>query len=270
MTRSPSPSRGRGDVQRLAGDERRVVAGQERDRGGDLLGLPDPTHGRRGDHALHEPLPDLAELLRGGGQERCVDRSGRDGVHPHPEPRGLARDRAREADHPGLGRRVDRRALRADPAGLGRDVDDRARAAALHPVEHGVRDRDRAAQVDADHVVPQRLVGVDEEREAVGARVVDEHVERPERVLGNRHPGTRGGSVGDVHLHRDAVDLAGHVARTGLVEVGHRHPRALGGQPPGGGRADPRRAAGDERDPTLESHRRSLVAKWGRRCRAPY
>ena len=44
-----------------------------------------------------------------------------------------------------------------------------------------------AAEVHAEDEVPQVLVGVDEEREAVGARVVDEHVDRADRLGGRAH-----------------------------------------------------------------------------------
>ena len=45
-----------------------------------------------------------------------------------------------------------------------------------------------AAQVDREHEVPQLLVGVDEEREAIGAGVVDEHVDRAERLASRATP----------------------------------------------------------------------------------
>jgi hypothetical protein len=95
---------------------------------------------------------------------------------------------------------------------------------------------------------------VHEEREAIGAGVVDQHVERPERLhgRGDALAGRRG--VGHVHPHGEAVDLARHVPRARLVDVGDRDPRALGGQPPDRGRPDPRRAAGDQRDPSFEPH----------------
>ena len=48
-------------------------------------------------------------------------------------------------------------------------------------------------------------------------------------------------------------------------EVGDRHARALGGQPPRRRRADPRRAAGDERDPSLQPHGRAAYTSRLRR-----
>ena len=140
---------------------------------------------------------------------------GRDGVDAHAVARGLARDRAREADHARLGRRVDDRALRADAARLGGDVDDRAAAAlAACRRQHRVRDGDRAAQVDAEDEVPQRLVGVDEEGEAVGAGVVDEHVDRAELALGLRRPPDRHRRrVGDVELRRARPSISPATSR---------------------------------------------------------
>ena len=59
---------------------------------------------------------------------------------------------------------------------------------------------------------------------------------------------------------RRAERLAAGARLTDAIdEVRHRHPRALGSEPPRGGRADARRAAGHERGPALESHRGGSV-----------
>ena len=112
-------------------------------------------------------------------------------------------------------------------------------------------DGERAAQVDAQHEVPQARVGLDEEGEEIGAGVVDEHVDRAERLadLGDR--GGDGLHVGDVHAHGVPFQLGGNGAGALLVEVGDRHARTFGGKAPSSGGTDPRGRAGDESDLSL-------------------
>ena len=202
--------------------------------------------------------------LRGGVEQRRLDRSRRHRVAAHAIARGLAGDRLGEADHTGLGGGVDRRALRAHAAGLARDVHDRAGAALLHGGKHRVRDREHAAQVDAQHEIPQALVGVDEVGEPVGAGVVDEHIDLAERLDSGGDTGAHRAGVGHVEGAGEPVELAGDRAGALQVEVPDRHARAFRGQPAGGGGSDTRRAAGDERGLALEPHRAKPIL--GRRA----
>src|SRR5438445_7603988 len=117
------------DVQRLARYIRGVLAGEEDDRGRDLLGLARATQGGRVDHRRLQALAQLAEHRRRGVEQRSLDRPRRDGVAAHAVARALARDRLGEADHARLRRGVDGGALRADAAGLAPDVDYRPRSA---------------------------------------------------------------------------------------------------------------------------------------------
>ena len=81
-----------------------------------------------------------------------------------------------------LGRRVDGRALGADPARLRGDADDPAVLGLLHRRQRRVGAVEDAAEVDRDHPLPLLGRRVGEEAELVGAGVVDEDVERADRL----------------------------------------------------------------------------------------
>src|SRR5438045_557567 len=84
------------DGEDLAGDERGLVAGEERDRIGDLRRLAEPPQRRGG--------PELV-LERGGqsARELRVHEARRDGVRGDPPTGELARRRLGQSDEPGLG-----------------------------------------------------------------------------------------------------------------------------------------------------------------------
>ncbi len=128
-----------------------------------------------------------------------------------------------------------------------------------------MRDGEYAAQVDAEHEVPQALVAVDEVGEQVGAGVVDEHIHRAELLLDRGDGGAHRGRVGHVHGAPKPVDLTRKLARATLVDVANPHPGPFGCQQPGGGSADPRGSAGDERRLALESHAWSVAVRGDRR-----
>jgi len=117
-----------------------------------------------------------------------------------------------------------------------------------------VRDGQRAAQVDAQHEVPQPRVGLDEEGEEIGASVVDEHVDRSERLadLGDGRVYRRG--VCDVHQHGLPIELGSDSAASLLIQVRDRHASALGRQAASGGGTDSGGATCDERDLALKTH----------------
>ena len=60
-------------------------------------------------------------------------------------------------------------------------------AALDHAGQHRAREPQPALEVDLDHAVPERLVGLDERPHLVPARVVDEDLDRAELVLHLAH-----------------------------------------------------------------------------------
>ena len=128
-------------------------------------------------------------------------------------------------------------------------------------------DGQRAAQVDAEHEVPQLLVGVDEEREAVGPGVVDEHVDRAEAALDLADGRAHRRRIRHVQPAAEAVELASHLPGLGLRDVADRHARPLGCEQPRGRGPDPRGAARHERCLALEPHRQKPIL--GRRAVQP-
>jgi hypothetical protein len=137
---------------------------------------------------------------------------------------------------------------------------------------------ERAVEVDGHHPAPLLVGELDERvergrhgtaRRQVGdllldarvdplgaagdARVVHPDVHRAELRLHLPQGTVDGGTVADVGLHGQAV--AGQ-ARSQLrrlkVDVEHGHACPVAGQPQAGRLADPRAAAGDQRDPAVE------------------
>ena len=117
----------------------------------------------------------------------------------------------------------------------------------LHAGQHRVGDGDDPTQVDCEHAIPQCRVGFGEPAPLVVARVVHEHVYRSEVAFGRFDRAADRVVGADIELVSLAVDLARDVAGPGGVQVGHRHARALGGEPPAGGCADPGGATRHER-----------------------
>src|SRR5439155_17872773 len=99
--------------------------------------------------------------------------------------------------------------------------------------------------------------GVGEEAELVHPGVVDEDVERAARGLDRR---ARGVGIGDVEMDGVAVDLGRDLRGAVVVEVADPHLGPLRGQAANGRRSDPAGAAGYERLPVLEPHRRQHMA----------
>ena len=125
----------------------------------------------------------------------------------------------------------------------------------MHLRQHRMRAGEDSAQVHAEHEVPQLLVCVDEEREAVGARVVDEDRDRPELLDRRGDTGAHRAGVEHVDPDGEPVDLCSDDARAVDIDVGHGDPRAFGRQTARRGGADAARATGHERRPSLQSHR---------------
>ena len=114
----------------------------------------------------------------------------------------LAADGLGETDDGVLGRRVRGAAGRAELAGLRGDVDDVSAIARDHALERELHAEDHAVQVDVDHPPRGQVVLVDEAPDLHDAGVVDEHVERPELLLGAVEERRERVAVGDVERQR--------------------------------------------------------------------
>ena len=134
-----------------AGDERRVVAGQERHRGGQFLRLGEPAH-----RHVHQParraLGILGEQLL---QQRRVHRSRAQRVDPDALPRVLHAELARHRQHAALGGGVgDLRRRRAHHRDERRGVDDRALLRGHHVPQRGPAAQVHRLEVDVLHPLP--------------------------------------------------------------------------------------------------------------------
>ena len=136
----------------------------------------------------------------------------------------------------------------------------RLRVARDHAFRDRLRDEERALEVGVDHLVP---VGLGLLEHALGhgdAGVVDQHVDRAERVLDGRDRALDARVVGDVE--RNARDPAAGICdlalqRGELVQLtgGEADRGAVLRQDPGEPLAEALRGAGDQRDAAGEVER---------------
>jgi hypothetical protein len=209
------------------------AAGDGEDRVGDLLGLAG-AHAAGGLHAGTE---------LGGDHRREDDRD------VHAVGGQLGGHRLGEADHAELAGGVDRAAGHADPTDGRGDVDDVAVAALEHGAGGELGAGDDGAQVDVEDLV-DRLLGLLHERgERHDPGVVDQDLDRAERLGPGQERG-EGAAVGDVDHEAlgAAADLGRGLGGHVVVEVADDHAGPGVGEPPGGGQADAAAGAGDGDD----------------------
>ena len=150
---------------RRAGDERRVVTGEECDRGGEFLGFGEPAH-----RDVHQPprraLGVLGEQFL---QQRRVHRSGAQRVDPDALARVLHAELARHRQHAALGRGVgDLRRRRSHHRDERRGVDDRALLRGHHVPQRGLAAEEHRLEVDVLHPVCQASMPVFSMRSSSG------------------------------------------------------------------------------------------------------
>ena len=256
--RSPPPSYGQiraaVGVDELAGDEDRVLGGEEDGHPRDLLGLG---------HAAERDLPrarrDLLLGIAVAGLLR-VGQAGGDGVDADAMGGQRQGHRAGHAEHARLAGRVVHAARVAADRG-GRDVDDRAGLARRH---HRARRRlgaeEAALEVHGEHVIPLRLGQLEERGAREDARVVDEDVGRAQLRGRRRQDGRdvlapRDVARDDHRLAAVAPDLGGHALRgRAVIQEVDADVGAVASQRDGDGPADALLRARDERHSAAESH----------------
>ena len=207
----------------------------------DLLGGHGLEH-----RALHEPRREL----------RLDDSRHHDG-DLHPGAAQLRPNRLRQPDDAMLGRAVRGEVRKAGLAGAGGDIDDVARPAGLHPAHGLLGAVDHAVEVDLEDADRGRVVLLVERPDRHDARVVDEHVDRPEPALDLVQEGGEAGAVGHVEREAHGVgpELGGRGLRGGGVDVADRHAAALARERECQRLADSPSAAGDDGDPAEQRTR---------------
>jgi hypothetical protein len=167
-------------------------------------------------------------------------------------------------DDPRLGRRIDRTTPDADPTGPAGHVHDGAAPATDHRAEHGVRPGDRPPQVQRQRCVPRRLVRIQEQGGPVTPALFTSTSTGPNASSTWATAAlTAAMSATSTTTALPPMSAASFPAAS-AIPIGHDHVRALGGQPPDGGRPDARRPSGHECEPPLEplridSHRAAMV-----------
>ncbi len=242
------------DRQLGAGHESRLVGGEVDGGVGDVVGLaPVP---------VQERVEDPAPLLLVGRLERDADLAehdpGADHVGADPLAAVVDRDRAREAEHPGLGRDVARHRRVADEPVRRGDVHEGAAAAARHRRDAGARAEEDASEVDREDAVPALQRVLDDPASLRRAGAVDDDVEpaaRGERPLQRLLPGRRLRDVAldDQRLAPGGGDRRRRLAGRAGVAVDERHRGALAREAQRDRAADPGTGAGHDRDLVLET-----------------
>ena len=155
--------------------------------------------------------------------------------HRDPVGRELARPALGEAGNGRLGRRVVRRPGTSSHGVDRGNVHDPAVFARRHPGHDGLGREERPAHVNLEHSV-EILDGyfVDEEAPAPDPGIVDQDIDRPERVGRLLDAGLQGGDIPDVHPQRmgPAVPFAHHRRRflDPVDDVVHDHVGAAFGE----------------------------------------
>src|SRR5579884_2009873 len=248
-------------AQRLAGDEGRLVGGEEHDGRRHLLRRGQAAERRRPHDGLDQLLVPLG---REPAEQRGVGEARGHHVDADPGGRHLAGQGLAEGDDRPLRPRVHRLARRARPARLRAHVDDHAALPRDHLGEDRVAGGEDAAVVDGDHRVPELLGRVHEPGDPVPAGDVREDVDSPPRPGHLVDPGHHARAPGHIHDHRHRLaarsrDLGRDGLGTRSVDVRHGHAGSLGGRPEAHRPADPAGAARDQCHPALEDHQHSLL-----------
>src|SRR6478735_4726845 len=169
------------DVQGLSGDIGRLVAGQEGDHRGDLLGLADPAQR----DLFRGKLLVLGRVVADPGcgrvRHRGGDEAGSHGVHRDAERPQLQRQCRGDALHAGLGRRVVHLTAVAQrrPAG---QADDAAVLGLDHRRARRLAAQEQAGQVGCYHRIPVLFGHLEQQIIAGDTGVVDQDVDSPERI----------------------------------------------------------------------------------------
>ena len=196
----------------------RLVGREERDAGGDLLGLADPA-GR-----------DAAEMIRALVRQDVLDQRGADHargdrVDPDAQRGQVDRHRLGQHDQAALGRVVVRQPGLGDQPVGGRGVHDGRRSLGGQLRDQRLGAQERAGQVDLDDPLPVLVLDLAEAALVPDTGVVDQDVRAAQRrrPLGERRDL---GRVPHVAQHRGDHPLPGELRRRPLQflrPVGDRH-----------------------------------------------
>lgn len=148
----------------------------------------------------------------------------------------------------------------------GGDVDHPAPARGEHVGQHFLGQKPGAAQVDADDLVEQVVVGLEERVERRDAGVVDQDGDRTQLLAGLFGGGVDRGLVGAIGINRQggAAGVADHLRGLfgpGCVDVPDGDLGGVFGQAQRDCAADARTGAGDDRDAGVESSCHLVISR---------
>ncbi len=209
---------------------------------GDVAGLANPAQRKRGARLF------ALLVARRGSHSLVLGRRRCDAVDSDPVAGGLVGELARERDDSSLRRGVGGAGASGLPGGGGGHRDDRPLPAFDHRRQERADGEEGGSEVCLDHLAPvggRLLNGGD--RSALPARERGKNVRGSELLTDRPRCCLQLGVDGAVGLHWECLPTvfrdAGRGRREGFVVAGDDRGRgAVGGQRPGGDRADPARA----------------------------
>jgi hypothetical protein len=138
------------------------------------------------------------------------------------------------------------------------DVDDVAPTPLEHSRQQGPGQKDRREQVGEHEAFGVGDGQLFEGARPAGGGVVDEHVDRAERLCCRARQPLSLIRPGEISLDRVASGSRRHTGKALSIAPRHDHARAGSGKPVRDRLADPTRRSGDEADGARELHRASL------------
>jgi uncharacterized oxidoreductase len=251
-------------AQRLAIDPAAVGTDEKGDGGGDVVRCAEPFERRGLAEALDDFLAFTVQEQRGGG------RAGRDGVDADVLAAQFLRKDIRHRFDGRLGGAIDRIAgQRQTDHARGKIDDASARAQTRRRFAHRV---ETAFDVHGKQLVEGGVVGIGQRRQAGRhhARVVDQDIDGAEGRFGCIEQCLDRRRIGDVGLHGDGLAAGGRdrvhhgVGVFLFARVIDDDAQAVGGEPPGDGRADAARGARDDGDFVVDigAHTNSCLSRW--------
>ena len=201
----------------------------------------------------------------GGGEERRVGRAGRDKEHVDAGAAEFHTQAGGETCECRLGGTVDGHAGDGLVADNGGNVDDLAGAAGEHFWKDGLNHGDGGEEIESDHLFD--VIGglVLDGSEAGPSRIVDQHVDAAEALLGLRERAGAVGGNGDVHddgQRAVGADFCGELTKFVFAARSEDHARTGAGEFNGAGAADAAGCAGDEDHFVLQIVSRHGGALW--------
>ena len=252
--------------QRLAGDIRAAIAGEQERDFGNFVGLSEMLDG-----LIFDDLAELGFVVPEIFAQNGLDQAGCDRVDSHAVGSQFQGIGLRHHDERGLGHAVEQAVELWTETGNGRNIDDGAGAALAHAGGHGLNETEGAFQVDLDHLVELGLIHLESRFLGdIGGRIVDQDIDPAELAMGGVDELADVGGAPDVACQ--GIDPAGAIRDFGgdllkglELAAADDDRGAFAGERFRDGSSDAAAGAGDDGDFVCESEGGHLMAASRRR-----